>query len=120
MIFNGDVRGLAGFIYNNPPASGMRGYGGFIYNNPSGRGLRGYGVEASDVGGAIGAGTGSLLQQLFPQVFPGEQPVPYTSGGVTGTYQKPSWWAQQSTGTKFLIGGLGLLGAAAVIVKLKK
>lgn len=95
-------------------------------------GLRGvsfgrYGeMTVSDWGSGVGTAIGAGLRTFFPGLSTeGNQPssneplVAYQSG-----YSEPSWWSQQTTGTKVLIGGaaflIGAAGLVALRAKLKK
>lgn len=98
MIFASDVRGLQGL----------------------GR-LARYGDETTDAGSTIGSGIGTGLTNLIRGLTTGS-----TGGTSITSYQpggpaypqlvaQPSWWDQQSLGTKFLIGGAGFMVAAGTV-----
>jgi hypothetical protein len=98
MILQGDVRGLQGLAR-----------------------LSMYGDDTSDAGSTIGSGIGTGLTNLIRGLTSGSTGgtsiTNYQPGGPTypGLVGQPSWWDQQTLGTKFLIGGAGFLTAAGAV-----
>lgn len=135
MIFSGagGLRGLQGMVDLSVPS--LSGYRGMVdLGVPSLSGYRGmvdmripglngmvdmripgmsryslYGDTASDVGGGVGAGVGSLIKNLFGG---GSTPAPAAPTAYLPV-APPSWWAQQTMGTKVLAGGAAFAVLAA-------
>lgn len=85
------------------------------------RNRRQYGeMTAADWGSGVGTTIGAGLRTFFPNLTT-------DSGGQLvskqyideGTFVEPSWWSQQTTGTKILVGGAAFLIGAAGLVALR-
>lgn len=81
-------------------------------------------VTAGDVGGGVGTAIGTILRTYLP-LSTGGTPDQATWRGpgqppwMAGATSSPSWWSQQTTGTKVLVGGVAFLGAAVGLVALR-
>lgn len=77
-------------------------------------------ATAADVGSGVGTAIGAGLSTFFPGLSTtGNQPTYYTGGGLQAGYVQPSWWSEQTTGTKILVGGVVFLIGAAGLVALR-
>lgn len=83
-------------------------------------------MTAADWGSGVGSTIGAGLRTFFPNLTtdPNDQQIAMTRYVDEGTWVQPSWWSQQTTGTKILIGGavfmIGAVGLVTLRAKLKR